>query len=91
MDVVVLGGASFAARTDDPGPCPGDGWQLIAAQGKRGNLGERGPAGPKGERGESAAPVIAVSVSDEGMLTLKNGDGSVVSCDLYPVLSKAVV
>jgi hypothetical protein len=29
-----------------------------------------------------------MSVSDEGMLTLTNGDGSLVTCDLYPVLSR---
>jgi hypothetical protein len=32
LDVVVTGGASFCARVDDPGVCPGDGWQMIAAQ-----------------------------------------------------------
>jgi hypothetical protein len=85
LDVVALGGASFVARQDDPGPCPGDGWQLIAAQGKRGNP---GPAGAKGERGPAGSPVIALSVSDEGLLRLDNGDGSFVTCDLYPVLSK---
>jgi hypothetical protein len=44
-DVVALDGASFIARRDDPGVCPGGGWQLLARQG------QRGVAGPKGERG----------------------------------------
>jgi hypothetical protein len=88
LDVVALGGASFAARHDDPGPCPGDGWQLIAAQGKRGNAGERGSPGVKGDRGEPGLPVVAMSINDEGMLTLVNGDGSTVACDLYPLLTK---
>src|SRR5262245_47885099 len=46
--VVALNGGSFAARCDDPGLCPGEDWQLVAAQGKRGikgDPGERGPAG----------------------------------------------
>jgi len=34
-DIVACNGASFIARHDDPGICPGAGWQLIAAQGKR--------------------------------------------------------
>lgn len=88
LDVVALGGASFAARHDDPGPCPGDGWQLIAAQGKRGNQGDRGPAGAKGDQGEAGPPVVALTVSEEGALTLTNGDGTTVTCDLYPVLAK---
>ena len=44
LDVVALNGASFVARCDNPETCPGEGWQLIAAQGKRGNPGERGAA-----------------------------------------------
>jgi len=47
-DWVVLDGGSFVARKDNPGPCPGAGWQLMAKQGARGRdgpPGERGPAG----------------------------------------------
>lgn len=89
LDVVALNGASFAARRDDPGACPGDGWQLIAAQGKAGRPGERGPMGPKGERGLPGASVVALEIDGNGMLSLRNADGSVVRCDLYPVLVKA--
>jgi hypothetical protein len=48
LDVVATGGASFCARVDDPGVCPGDGWQLIAAQGKKGNPGRDGVDGKAG-------------------------------------------
>ena len=82
LDIVALGGAAFIARHDNPGPCPGPGWQLISSQGKRGNIGERGPRGPAG-------PTIArMDVDDQGMLTLFNADGSKVECDLYPLLAK---
>ena len=85
LDVVALNGASFGARCDNPGPCPGDGWQMIAAQGKRGNAGERG-AGARGERGAPGPSAVALDVNEEGLLTLTNADGSTVTCDLYPLL-----
>lgn len=87
LDVVVLNGGSFAARTDDPGSCPGAGWQLIASQGKQGKPGERGATGV-GLRGVPGSPVTSMSIDDQGILSLQNGDGSVVTCDLYPLLSK---
>jgi hypothetical protein len=63
LDTVALNGSAFIARWDDPGPCPGDGWQLIASAGRAGKLGpkgERGESGPRGERGlpGQAAPTI---------------------------------
>jgi len=83
-----LNGASFAARRDKPGPCPGEGWQLIASQGKQGKPGQIGPAG-RGERGIPGPSIVSMSIDDQnGLLTLKNADGSVVTCDLYPVLSR---
>ena len=85
LDVVIFGGASFAARCDDPGPCPGEGWQMIASQGKRGQPGE---TGPRGERGPPGPRLVTVTIDDEGLLVLANDDGSIVTCDLYPVLMK---
>jgi len=89
LDVVALNGASFGARRDDPGPCPGEGWQLIAAQGKRGNPGERGAPG-KGDRGLPGVAPAGLTIDDEGLLTLTNADGSKLTCDLYPLLSGLV-
>ncbi len=83
LDVVMLNGASFAARVDDPGPCPGEGWQMLAAQGGKGKPGE---AGPRGERGLPAPVPAALEVDPEGMLTLRLADGSALGCDLYPLL-----
>jgi len=80
LDIVMLNGASFAARADDPGPCPGEGWQMIAAQGKCGPPGKPGAKGPPG-RGLASA-----TIDNEGLLTLTHEDGSAVTCDLYPVL-----
>jgi hypothetical protein len=50
LDLVARDGAMFVARKDNPGECPGDGWQLSSRQGRKGERGERG------ERGESGAP-----------------------------------
>lgn len=88
LDVVALGGSAFVARRDNPGACPGEGWQAIAMRGKAGPPAERGPAGPQGMKGVAGPPVLAMDVDGEGMLTLTNADGSSVVCDLYPVLAK---
>jgi len=61
LDIVAHGGGSFIARRDDPGPCPGDGWQSLTLPGKRGDKGpsgSRGEKGPKGDQGP-AGPIIA--------------------------------
>jgi hypothetical protein len=58
LDVVALNGASFIARKDDPGVCPGEDWQALTLQGKRGIAGPKGDRGEKGQPG-SPAPVIA--------------------------------
>src|SRR5262249_21829640 len=70
-DMVVLDGGSFVARKDNPGPCPGAGWQLMAKQG------QRGIAGPKGERGPPGA-VISGWILDRGnfRVTPRLSDGS---------------
>ena len=59
-DVVALNGGSFIARRDNPGPCPGDGWQMIARQGAR------GVAGEKGERGKDAPRISGWKINLEG-------------------------
>jgi hypothetical protein len=41
---------SFIARKDNPGCCPGPGWQLLAQQGKRGKTGDAGPPGKDAQR-----------------------------------------
>jgi hypothetical protein len=60
LDVVMVNGSSFVALKDHPGPCPGDGWHLLASRGSRGSRGERGFAGLMGLRGArgEAAPTI---------------------------------
>jgi hypothetical protein len=45
LDVVTTRGSSFVAITNDPGSCPGEGWQLLAGRRSRGTPGERGVKG----------------------------------------------
>ena len=55
-DAVALNGASFLALHNKPGSCPGPGWQLLSAPGKRGVAGERGPQGDRGPVGIAGPP-----------------------------------
>jgi hypothetical protein len=65
LDTVALNGSSFAARRDNPGECPGDGWQMIACQGKRGPIGPKGDTGDRGPAGIDAQTIVAWGVDDE--------------------------
>jgi hypothetical protein len=56
LDIVVSEGAAFIAKCDNPGICPGDGWQLMSRQGRQGRKGEDGARGPRGEKGEKGEP-----------------------------------
>jgi hypothetical protein len=60
LDIVALNGSAFIARHDDPGPCPGDGWQLIASAGHVGKPGSRGERGESGLRGERGPPGLTI-------------------------------
>jgi hypothetical protein len=57
LDLVMRESSSFIATRDDPGLCPGDGWQMIACGGKRGAAGEKGERGPKGDAGASGTTI----------------------------------
>jgi hypothetical protein len=63
FDICALNGSSFIARKDDPGQCPGSGWQLHASAGRaggRGERGEQGSRGPAGERGPKGMPGASI-------------------------------
>lgn len=81
LDVVALNGGSFVTLSDDPGECPGEGWQLLTSPGKRGQKGEDGARGAPGPRGESGPAVIA-GTFDGRRMVLTNDDGSEVSVDM---------
>lgn len=88
LDVVALDGATFVALADDPGPCPGNGWQLISPRGRAGKQGDRGERGPQGPAGPPGPGAASMTLGEDGVLTLSLADGSSVSCDFYPLLAQ---
>jgi hypothetical protein len=66
LDVVTLEGSSYIARRGSPGPCPGEGWRILASaggagpQGIMGQNGDRGPRGLTGETGAKGEPGASI-------------------------------
>src|SRR5262249_47394248 len=60
FDVATHNGSAFVAKRDRPGACPGDGWELLAS---KGNRGERGGPGPRGMTGARGAPAPAPGIT----------------------------
>jgi hypothetical protein len=86
LDVVVRDGSSFAALCDAPGPCPGEGWQLLARSGRAGPPGPRGADGERGYPGLPGPAAVAFEVDpDTAIQTLRFADGTEIQCDLYPL------
>jgi hypothetical protein len=85
-----MNGSSFVALHDDPGSCPGEGWQLIASAGRRGQQGLKGERGERGPAGPLAiAPRIASSEIDAGYnLNLLYTDGSRDTIPLRPAFEQ---
>src|SRR5580765_6545419 len=61
LDAVATGGSTFVARYDNPGACPGDGWQLIASCGRPGRPGPQGERGQQGERGLTGRTAVILA------------------------------
>ena len=86
LDIVMSNGSSFIARHDAPGECPGEGWQVLALVGKRGEqgqAGQKGPRGEKGDRGERGAPGIDGQPAREWVANRVDRD----SYTIFPILS----
>jgi hypothetical protein len=84
LDIVALDGAAFIARRDNPGICPGEGWQLLCRPGRPGHRGETGASGPrgeKGEKGETGATVVSWQLDRERYrISPLMSDGKVDQC-----------
>ena len=92
MDVVAANGSEWRAVKDNPGELPGPGW-VLGAKGSRGKpgdkgaAGERGAKGDRGERGQDGIGVEEMTIADSTLMLLRS-DGSVLSCDLMPVIER---
>jgi hypothetical protein len=82
-DIAAMNGGSFIALQDDPGTCPGPGWQLLTSPGKRGQKGEDGR---RGEPGPAGPQPVALVPDEDGRLVLTLSDGSEIEADLYPMV-----
>jgi hypothetical protein len=74
LDVVAMDGASFIARHENPGVCPGEGWQLLSRQGRPGRKGDRGERGERGVPGEPAGRLINSKVDENYNLVILRSD-----------------
>lgn len=61
FDLVASNGSEWRAKYDDPGPIPGNGWELAAKVGKPGRPGDAGPKGDPGIIGKSGPPGPTIS------------------------------
>jgi hypothetical protein len=86
-DVVMVDRGSFVALEDNPGACPGPGWQLLAGGGKRGERGDKGERGERGligERGADGAAIVGGSFDARAMkLVLERSGGAPIEVDMY--------
>ena len=71
LDIVALNSSSFIARKDQPGPCPGEDWQLIVSAGKQGRPGPPGAKGDRGEPGSKGDPARLRRPSSAGRSTAR--------------------
>lgn len=82
LDVVSLNGCEWRAKTDNPGPLPGDGWMLSAQRGKPGKAAVPLPA----VAGKAGASIIAGAFDRDAMeLTLARDDGEAFTIDFLPL------
>jgi hypothetical protein len=86
-DVVAFDGSEWRARSDNPGPLPGDGWMLSARAGSKGKPGERGPAGERGLRGPPGPGIEELRIEDWD-LVVQASDGQTHRCDLYGLFAR---
>ena len=93
LDIVAMNGASFIAKRDRPGVCPGDGRQMMSRQGKPGRKGEAGERGPRGEKGDRGPPAempqfVGARIDENYNLLRILSDGTKEILPLRPVFER---
>ncbi len=87
LDVVTHNGSEWRARSDSPGPLPGDDWLLGAKKGEPGKPGPRGPQGDRGEPGPAGIGLAAIEFEDWSLVFTRS-DGLVKVCDLRQLFER---
>jgi hypothetical protein len=87
-DIVMINRNSFAAKYDNPGECPGEGWQLFGPSGQRGKEGPPGSPGAKGADGRSVSIVKWEADPDEMVLRIADSAGNTFAVDLQPIAER---
>jgi hypothetical protein len=87
-DIVMINRNSFAAKYDNPGECPGEGWQLFGPSGQRGKEGPPGSPGAKGADGRSVSIVKWEADPDEMVLRIADSTGNTFAVDLQPIAER---
>jgi hypothetical protein len=93
LDLVNYQDCSYLATRSNPGkPGDGEGWQVIAARGPKGDLGSRGPRGARGDRGAAETPVTIVGwsldIEDYRAFPVLNNGEIGASLDLRPLFEQ---
>jgi hypothetical protein len=86
-DIVMINRNSFAAKCDNPGECPGDGWQLFGPSGQRG---KEGPPGAKGADGRSVSIAGLEADPDAMILRITDSLGKTFELDLEPIAERII-
>jgi hypothetical protein len=86
-DIVMINRNSFAAKYDNPGECPGDGWQLFGPSGQRG---KEGPPGMKGADGRSVSIAKLEADPDAMVLRITDSLGKTFELDIHPIAERIV-
>jgi hypothetical protein len=86
-DIVMINRNSFAAKYDNPGECPGDGWQLFGPSGQRG---KEGPPGMKGADGRSVSIAKLEADPDAMILRITDSLGKTFELDIHPIAERIV-
>ncbi len=80
LDIVTIEGSSYIARQDGPGPCPGNGWRILAC------AGPTGPQGPKGEHG-LPGPTGRIGLQGKPGTSINGWRIEPASYSVYPIIS----
>ena len=91
LDICMHDGTAWIAKYSNPGPLPGEGWQILSCKGERGKIGPIGPRGeqgPPGPRGEPGVNLNGWLVDGFRVTPILGGGVPGPTLDLRPLFQK---